>query len=217
MMIVLFISGAVTAQGNKQLGSTKSFLAFHAGPSFPVGDFSKTSLDNPQAGFAKTGYNLNLTYGYQISREIGLAASVFYNNNKLDNGAIVGEIGGVSLDHWQWYGITAGPMFTQKVGDNVDLGVRIMGGVANANSPKVVEEGNGSAVLVKEDWSASGVFQTGLDLRFGLSRNVFIITNVEYLYMKPKFDLVFPDGSPTERSEQKMSVLNLTAGIGIRF
>ncbi|MDP4264112.1 MAG: outer membrane beta-barrel protein [Bacteroidota bacterium] len=214
MIVVLLMSGIVMAQGEKQQRTTKSFLALHAGPSFPVGDFAKTDINNEQAGFAKTGVNVNLTYGYEFLENVGLTASIFYNNNKMDNSAVLDQVGNVALDHWQWYGISVGPMFTQKLAGNMAIDLRVMGGVANANSPKAVVD---NETVVKEDWSPAAVFQGGAGLRIGMGNRMFIMVNLDYLYMKPKFDLVFPDGSPTVRSEQKMSVLNLTAGFGIRF
>jgi len=36
MFIALLMSGAIMAQGSKGKMTTKSFLAFHGGPNFPV-------------------------------------------------------------------------------------------------------------------------------------------------------------------------------------
>lgn len=221
IMIVLLVSGAINAQGSKGKLTNKSFLAFHVGPSFPMGDFGSTNFDNQNAGFAKTGYSLNLTYGYKLVQNFGLTASLFYNNNGPDNAAIEKGVSGSietdvfgKMNHWQWVGLTAGPMITQNLGSNVEMDLRIMGGVADANFPKVFHE---DTIIVNQDWSFAAIFHTGLDLRIGIGNGMFIFTNLDYQYMKPKFNLVFPDESPTIRSEQKMSVLNLTGGLGIRF
>lgn len=233
MIAVLLISGATMAQGSKGK-VTKSFLAFHAGPSFPVGDFGITKLSasngvvaDRDAGFAKTGYNLDLAYGYKVNGNFGFTASAFFNNNKLNNGAIqremekeldvaTGELNGLKLDHWKWYGIAAGPMLSHNITPKVAVDLRVMGGVANANSPKIVFA---DWVTIKEDWSAAPLFLGALDLRFGLSNNMFIFTNVDYLYMKPEFKVETNiDGEiMTETFKQKMSVVNLTGGVGIRF
>ena len=74
MMIVLLVSGAILAQGSAKTTATKSVLAFHAGPSFPVGDFASNDFDNEQAGFAKTGFTIDLNYGYQFHPNAGIAA-----------------------------------------------------------------------------------------------------------------------------------------------
>ena len=236
LLIVLLVSGAIQAQGGKVKTDTRSFLAFHAGPSFPVGDFYSTdiinhgdiTLANREAGFAKVGVNANLTYSYKVLENLGLAASVFYNNNNLNQGAIEREFGlteaglnVLEIDHWKWYGLTVGPMLMHNISPKMTVDLRVMGGIANANSPKIAIQGEEWA---KEDWAVAPVFQGGLDLRFGFGNNMFIFTNVDYLYMKPKFNIESFDINDagelvtvTEPIKQKMSVVNLTGGFGIRF
>jgi hypothetical protein len=238
-MIALLISGMVMAQASKETREMKSFLAFHAGPSFPVGDFKKGVLPTDggffgKGGFAKTGYNLNLNYGYKFGQNFGLAASAFYNNNTVSTKSFVSELNklfnseggqtvdvtGVKLDHWQWYGVTVGPALMQNLASNIDLDLRVMGGIANVNSPKVTFEG---ATVFGEDWSPAAVFQAGANLRFGIGKNAFVFTNVDYTYMKPEFKKEFnlggwvTDDIGIERGKQTMSTINLTGGIGFKF
>lgn len=237
LMTALLISCAILAQGSKEKTSaTKSFLAFHAGPSIPVGDFSKKGLDPDlnfgEGGFAKTGFNLNLNYGYQFIENFGVAASAFYNNNKLDNQAFIdalnainqgegdGDIDftGLKMDHWQWYGLTVGPALMGNLTPKLAGDLRVMAGVANANSPKLTYTG---FTIMDEDWALTPVFEAGANLRIDVGKNMFIYTGVDYLYMKPKFttNVLDPDTDEfyKETSKQKMSVLNITGGLGIRF
>jgi hypothetical protein len=230
LMMAMLFSMAIQAQGSKMKTTAKSFFAFHAGASFPMGDFGKTnltntdnSLSNQDAGFAKTGFNLNLNYGYQARQNIGIAASIFYNNNKLDNASIEkqmqipGEIPitGIKMDHWQWYGLSAGPMFFHNFNPDMAIDFKLLGGVANVNTPKLTYQG---IKLISEDWSIAPLFQTGVDFRIGFSNNMFIYTNVDYLYMKPSFKIETRLGTETikETVKQKMSVINLTGGLGLR-
>jgi len=234
LIMTLSISGAIMAQVGNKTHFTKSFLAFTAGPSFPGGDYGKTNLlnngtnevYNGQAGFAKTGYNLSLNYGYQVGKNYGLAASTFYTNNRLNNAAVVDQLDAilesgadaslVKLDHWQWYGLSVGPMINCEIAKNFAADLRVMGGVANVNSPKVMY---GSVEVVREDWKVAPLIQTGVDLRIGLGNNLFILANADYLYMRPKFTINFnvDDEVWVGTPKQKISVINLTGGIGIRF
>lgn len=59
-----------------------------------------------------------------------------------------GTLSTLKLDHWQWYGISAGPMFTQKIYKDVFFNLRAMGGLANVNTPKISLE---NTLLIKED------------------------------------------------------------------
>jgi opacity protein-like surface antigen len=229
----LLVCGAIQAQGSKEKIGGKSFLALHAGPSFPVGDFSNNSFDVTQGflgsgGFAKTGFNINLNYGYEFVESFGLTASAFYNNNKLDNKAFVDQLNaiyggefdftGVKMDHWSWYGLTVGPALLHNITPNVGVDLRVMGGIANANSPRLKYQG---ATIMDEDWSIAGVFQGGANLRINVGQNMFIYTGVDYQYMKPKFNISYEDPDTgemiTENAKQKISVVNVTGGFGIRF
>ncbi|MBL7745190.1 MAG: outer membrane beta-barrel protein [Chitinophagaceae bacterium] len=222
----LLVCGALQAQGSKEKMNPKSFLAFHAGPSLPMGDFHSKSFDNADAGFAKTGYTLNLSYGYQLMENFGLMASVFYNNNKLNNVAIQeqmeaafdaepGSLNGLKLDHWKWYGLTVGPALMKELAPDLYLDIRVMTGIVNANTPAITFQGQ---KLVSEDWGLGIPLQAGVDLRAGISKKVFVFANIEYLYMKPKFKVEYNiDELVSETIKQKMSVVNLTGGLGIRF
>ncbi|MBL7738821.1 MAG: outer membrane beta-barrel protein [Chitinophagaceae bacterium] len=226
LVTALLVCGALQAQGSKEKMNAKSFLAFHAGPSVPVGDFHSNDFDNADAGFAKAGYNLNLTYGYQFADNFGLMASVLYNNNKLDNATIreemeaefeggPGSLNGLKLDHWKWYGITVGPALMYNFTPNVAADFRIMTGIVNANTPAITFQGE---KLVTEDWSVTMPLQAGVDLRIGIGKNLFVFANVDYLYMKPKFTVDSDiEELVSETIKQKISVVNLTGGLGIRF
>ena len=236
LTMALLVSGVIMAQGDKEEKvAGKSFLAIHAGPSIPVDDFAAKTIGTDgffgSGGFAKTGYTINLRYDYRFSENFGVVASAFYNNNTLNSNAFVEKLNfiyeeagfpvdatGLKLDHWKWYGFTAGPALFYDMSKNLTAGLRIMGGIANANSPKVTYEGY---EIYGEDWSTAFVFQGGMDLRIGVGSNVFVFANAEYTYLKPKFEkeLIDPvtDEQYIESGSQKMTVVNLTAGIGLRF
>ncbi|MBL7745189.1 MAG: outer membrane beta-barrel protein [Chitinophagaceae bacterium] len=228
LAMALLVCGALQAQGSKEKVNPKSFLAFHAGPSIPIGDFYNSDYDNADAGFARIGFNPNLTYGYQFAKNFGLTASIFFNKNKLDNIAIQeameavfevepGSFKGLKLDHWKWYGVTVGPALIYNFTPYVAGDIRIMAGIVNANTPAITFQGE---TLAGEDWSVAMPLQAGADLRIGIgkNKNTFIFVNIDYLYMKPKFNVDSDlDELVSETFKQKISVINLTGGLGIRF
>lgn len=226
LVTMLAISLITIAQQNGKTGEPRSFLVLHAGPSLPVEDFHSSVFTNTDAGFAKTGFNINLSYGYQLAENLGLVANGFYNNNTLDNATIqrqmenemnlnAGELAGLKLDHWKWYGLTIGPAMMHNLNPKLAVDVRVMGGIANANTPRIRFE---NEELVSEDWAVTGVFQAGADTRIVLGNNLFVILNAEYTYMKPKFHVTSNiQETVAELVKQKISVVNVTAGLGIRF
>lgn len=234
--MALLVGSVVLAQGEEKVNlGKKSFLAVHAGPSFPLDEFAAKTLPPDgyfgSGGFAKTGYTLNIRYDYRFSENFGVVGSLFFNQHSIDNGAFVKAINdqyaeagepidatGLQLNHWKWYGITAGPALLFDAGKNMVAGLRIMGGIATANSPKATYEGQ---QVFGEDWSYAGVFQGGADIRIGLGGNIFLFANAEYTYLNPKFEKevidFFTDEMFIETGKQQMSVVNLTAGLGFRF
>jgi hypothetical protein len=233
-MIALWLGTVVMAQKPVVKRAVKHYFALLGGPSFPVGEFAQNSLNTSNimiadrgAGFAKAGVNVNFTYGYHISSPLGITASVFYNNHALNNAAMqrelereldipTGSMTDLKPDHWQWYGIAAGPMFFHQLSPNVTLNLRAMAGIANANSPKFAYQG---VTLFKEDWSVAALFNGGMDFQFKAGNNLYVFTGADYLYMQPKFtvEAYILDQSFKETGKQKMAVINVHAGLGFGF
>ena len=212
----LLITGTVMAQENETPAEKKNSLTFHMGPTFPLGDFLSKKLDNSDAGFAKTGITLDVSYQRLFDDNIGLAANVFYNMNGLDIKKAEEQynLTGLKMDHWQFVGVTVGPSFGFAPSTKTRMDFRVMGGFAKANSPEINFDGT---LMLKEDWSTSAVFQAGTNMRTDVSSKVYFFSGLDYKYLKPTFDVVMGDGSTGDPVKQTMSVLNLTIGLGFKF
>ncbi len=194
------------------------YLAVHLGAGFPVGDFGSNTTSNEEAGFAKTGFNIGVQYGYKLGKNLGLGAGAFYNYFNAAKTVSVPDNGGtitVSLDHWQYFGLTVGPVVTLDLDDKVSLDLRAMAGVASANAPRVKYQGN---ALLKEDWSTTPVMQGGANIRVKTNNSrIYVFANADFTYLEPDFTITSYDDSFTEKIKQRMSVLNLTGGVGFRL
>lgn len=188
------------------------YLSFSAGPAFPVNSFGKHDLNDTQAGFAKTGYNLNLDLMYRINQAVILDATILYARFDLYSSPL-NQIG-LSADHWQYYGLLVGPRYNLPFSNRSLLSIKALLGVTDVNSPAF---SYGNALLVKEAWDAAFAMQFGSDFRYHFGKNLFVIANVDYTYMTPSFELSAVDGSSSAKAEQAISVIDLTAGIGINF
>jgi opacity protein-like surface antigen len=226
--MALLVSGTLLAQESKtKKKESKSFIVLHAGPSFPVGDFSSTNTDNLDAGFAKTGVNINLTYGYEYQKNLGVVASLLYNRNPLNKGGVAykdetsGQQVVLNLDHWQFYGVAAGPMLTFNIGEKVNTDFKVMVGAVNANAPKISYQG---VALTNDAWNVAPVYMAGLSVRINAGKNIFIMAGADYMYLRPtlkyEFSNIIASQIPSNYSDyfkQKMSVVNVTAGVGFKF
>jgi hypothetical protein len=193
-------------------GQKPFYLSFSAGPSFPVSSFGKHDLNDTQAGFAKTGYNLNLDFMYRINQAVILDASILYSRFDVYSSPL--DQMGISADHWQYYGLLIGPRYNLPFSKRSLLSIKALLGVTDVNSPAF---SLGNELVVKESWAAAFAMQFGSDFRYHIGNKLFIIANVDYTYMTPSFELWAADGTSSTKAEQTISVVDLTAGIGINF
>jgi hypothetical protein len=215
LLLLSFLAGGVlTAQENGKPATTKSVLAFHIGLSNPLDDFRSKTFNNTEAGFANPGYTLNLSYSYLFEPNFGFGGELFYNKYKLDEGKIKEVYSDADVDHWQFYGLTAGPVFSFDLSNGISTRLRVLGGAAYCNSPKAFDEGD---LVLNEEWSWSTIVKGGLDFSFETGKQFCIILNADYLYTRPGFDITPIVGEIADRTHQRISALNVTAGIGIRF
>lgn len=202
----------------------KFFLAFTAGPAIPVGAFASKNISSASdAGLANLGYNLNLHAGYQISKNFGVAGGVYYSRFQLDQDAISRYLnssgsGGINAtaDHWQYWGVIAGPMATLPVGNDVFFDFRAMGGYARANMPVIGFQLAGyptSSTQTPEKWSDVFAWQFGTNMRYNFTKNACVFANFDYNHMEPVWKFNF-NGEDT-KVEQKMGAIDLTVGIGL--
>jgi hypothetical protein len=214
-IIICLVSFGWSLQAQEsKTAEKKSFLSLQPGIGFPLGNFTSRDLSNEDAGFAVAGFTIDLAYQYAFSENIGLAVQGFYNRNdvairKLRDLTGLPEL---RLDHWQFLGLVAGPVFCFPISDQVKTDFKVMGGFASANSPDITTNGT---LLVPEDWSGAGVFQTGLALRVDLGNQAFFTGGLDYRYLSPTFKV--DSGILSEETTQKMSILKLGVGIGINF
>jgi hypothetical protein len=218
--IMLLVLPVILHAQEKENESTDKYqyIALHVGAGFPVGDFGSNTLANEEAGFAKTGFNVGVQYVYKLGKNLGVGAGAFYNFFNASKSVSIPNNGGstsVSLDHWQYYGLVIGPTVTVDLDEQVSLDLRAMAGIASANAPRVKLQ---NTALVKEDWSSTSVLQGGANLRVKMNNSrLYIFANMDFTYLYPDFTVTSYDNSFTEKIKQRMSVLNLTGGVGFRL
>lgn len=220
LMLALLVSSAMLAQGSRKSVNRNSFLAFHAGPSFPVGVFSSSYPSNDEAGFAKPGYTIGINYGKQFKSGAGIAATAFYNQYQTKDLVLTFDTGDgtntvtLSMDQWYMYGAAGGPSLEFTPLKNMSTGMHVMVGLAGVRLPAFYYD---DEEFTKADWGPSMVIQAGMDLKMNMGKTTFIFINGEYQYMRPQFSLLNVFSNESEKVYQKISVLHATAGIGFRF
>lgn len=217
-MLLLFPLLGGAQETTEKTPEKYQYIAVHIGAGFPVGDFGSNTTSNEEAGFAKTGVNVGIQYVYKLGKNLGLGAGAFYNFFNASKSVSIPTNGGstsVSLDHWQYYGLVIGPTVTLDLDEQVSLDLRGMAGIAAANAPRVKLQ---NTAMLKEDWSSTSVLQGGANLRVKMNNaRVYIFANMDFTYVYPEFTVTSYDNSYTQKIKQRMSVLNLTGGVGFRL
>ncbi|MFZ1530020.1 MAG: hypothetical protein WAT19_14790 [Ferruginibacter sp.] len=226
----MLIYGMLLAQDNgKATVEKNAFLTLSGGPSFPVGDFGKTGsanaagdLINEGAGFAKTGYNFNLTCGYFFAKNAGVTVGLFYNNYPTKPFTMTipdSEIQSISLDmgKWKYYGISAGPVMSFGLTKKLVSDVKIMAAAVSVKSPKISYSG---IVMAEGSTNWAPAFSGGIDLRYNTGKSWFVYANADYMYLQPKFTYTYTADSElsgTDKVTQKINAVNVNVGIGYSF
>lgn len=211
---------AVTAQGNNtEKIVRKSMLALHLGPSFPTGQFTSHNLPSTGfadlGGFAKTGIQGTMSYSYSFLDYFGLTGDLFYNRHNLDKAAIEEHAGsGFTADHWQSYGILAGPYLSFQPGDKVALDLRLMGGAVHVNSPEIKFVNNH---LLAGDWEWAPIIKGEVDVRVDIGKDVYFLISAGVPYTWSYFTVATEDWSYAEEVKMRLPAINLTGGFGIKF
>lgn len=222
VFIAAFMMGfAVTAQEKKVVNNYKSAFYLNIGPSVSIGDFASNNVGEPNAGYAKTGVNLNLNYDYMFEKYVGISFDGLYGSHKMDPNVVKAYYGtdvpGIDLTHYEYIGLLAGPVFTGTLSPNANVNFKLMGGVARARTPQAIYQGD---VYFKQDWASSFAWRLNSDFRFNISKNTFFMVDFSYTQMRPDFNIIINPNeanSETLLKEMHVNTLNLNAGVGIKF
>lgn len=222
---VLMLQAQDTPAKQPTKKENKMYLALSVGPSFPLGKFgSKSTNPDDGAGFANTGVNVGLQYGYLIGKNFGLAANFGYSQYKLDEGPlnsmmIVDDPSfQLSADHWQYFSFLAGPMATVAVNDKLNFDFRLLGGLAHSNFPVISASTSDMGVRSSENWQSAFAWQLGTNMRYHFTPRTCFFSNLDYMKTKPVTNITITNGgSETSEVEQHIGVMNLTVGVGFAF
>jgi len=225
--LMLLMISATYSQSTSKMKTNKFNIGLSTGFAFPVAFFKSNDYNNFQdPGFAKTGFNINLQGSYLLTKNVGIASKVFFSNFGVDEGAakryLPISVTPSSTDHWQYFGILAGPMGTIELADNFYMDVKGLVGYSRANAPVLkfsLEDISGVTLSTSDKWSDAFAWQLGTDFRYRFANNFNVFTNIDYSYMKPRWNYdITAGGSKTSATiHQRMSVVNANLGVGIEF
>lgn len=117
-LLLLFTAEPALAQDEERRG----FIGLGIGPSAPFGSFADESPTRAGAGRAAPGYTSTLVnLGYRFGERFGVAAAFWYS--EYDMRDLEDD------DWWQVAGLTAGPMYSHRLGAKGALDLKAMAGL----------------------------------------------------------------------------------------
>jgi len=174
-----------------QSSDRKGFIGITIGPSIPIGDFADNSLNNDNAGYAKTGLNINLiNFGYKFGQNFGITGLWFGAAHSVDFSAVDAM--------WSYGGLMGGPMLSFPINEKLIFDLKGMIGFVSAKLD-MYALGETSGIGVGFDFGAS--------FRYNFSEKWCLLINGDYLASTSKFD----------EGDQKISTINLSLGIAFRL
>lgn len=222
LVAALLLCFVVTAQQTRTPKKMTSFFSFDIGPSIPLSDFASTNFpDNDGAGYAITGVNLNVNYDLMFQKNVGVSADLFFGSHKLEYEIIKDytgdDLSNVDISHYEYIGLMVGPVFSGTITPKTSINFKLLGGIGRSRSPGMDYQ---REIVVKEDWASAFSWRINSDIRFLVSKKVFLMVDLSYTQSRPEFKIVIGPNESQPESFQKeihVSTINLNAGVGIKF
>jgi hypothetical protein len=217
----------------KGLSQDKGYIAVTLGPSFPVGNFADTDVDNDAAGLAQGGAIFDVTFTYKLAKKLGVVAILRGQANNVDNAVIENELftqtgrtWTADTEGWTTGALLVGGYASLPISRKIAFEPKAMIGFAGVTSPElnITLDGSGGAGWVKQDSEMAESFSylVGAGFKFDVGRKICLLVNVDYFATKPKFkdiQITSSEGGAPERISftQNMAAINLGFGIGYRL
>ena len=208
-MKTLVLTGLLVCLVSGAAGQPASSLSFRAGISVPILCYGRHDLSkNSFAGFARPGFQLAVGYAYRLGTNFAVATQAFLMQHPTQSRYL--DAG--TRQHYRVMGLLAGPRLMTKDHAASQFDFQFLAGVARAVSPRL--EQNNKVLLNRHgstafSWSASAGF------RHNLSNRSFITLRAEHTQLTPGFDQHSPEEAL--KGQQHIVVMNVDAGIGIKF
>lgn len=240
-LLVLFILVYNTPCFSQTYNERSAVLEIGYGVAVPFGKFESTSVTDSASGYATAGTNLNVMFSYLVGKNFGVAAMISSSANRLNTEGIKnkfetyadkieGNVSDLHYEKWSTIAYMAGGYVTYPL-QKASFNLQLLAGYSRTTYPElnavIYSKLDSNAVEVSQ--YASGVasafcLNAGAGLKYNISDIMCLCVNANFLSTYPEFESVvttstFQSGTPDEyhKVHQRVSLLNVTAGIGFRF
>ena len=207
-LIVVLSVLSTAAQKNDIAEGRRSYLAISAGLAVPIMCYASKDVNNPDAGFAKPGFSIDLGYAYRFNNTVGVTGSVFYMINKAGSGNVKAVS---SPGSFRVLGLMAGPMLTANFSNRWAGDVKFLAGIAKTMTPELQYQ---DETLLNRYSATAFTWGGTAGLRYDLNDHTFLNLQAGHINLKPQFK---KKAGETGKSEQHIVLMNFDAGVGLKF
>jgi hypothetical protein len=209
----------------------KSTISISLGPSFPIGKFALKDMSDEESGLAKIGGFLDLSYGYQLSKYLGITAALKGSVHGIDFSSYavpsgVGASSQTTTTTWKTGAILVGlsQVFPLSEDGKFKFELRELAGIQSTKSPEVNVSinvpGIGNMNSKQESAKATSfAYALGAGFSYSVDRAIGLKLFADYGASNPKFDVSASSGTNTTQQEsaQRINMVNLGVGLTIGF
>lgn len=220
-----------------------ALLEIGYGVAIPFGKFESIDVTDSASGYATSGTNLNVLFTYMVNKKIGISAMISSSVNRLNESGVKSKfniyaknfgaecfISDIQMAKWNTTAYMIGAQYIQPL-QKAAFNVQLLGGYSRSEFPEVnavvYKDTTINAITVDqfaESVASSFCFNIGAGLKYNVSEIMCINVNANYFSSYPKYDDITTESvyAGTKTAEhygyhQRISLLNLTAGLGFRF
>lgn len=181
----------------------KGYVGVSIGPTFPLKYFADNNINNANAGFAKTGLNINAFAIFKILKELGIIALIRVQNNQVDfdalNAQLQTQFSNKGANGWRVDGFMLGVLGSFGSIDLIVFEPKVMIGIMNTSTPSF--KSNSVEYFASSAFSIAEIIGAGI--RFKINDKVFFLINADFLNTKCR--------------SQKISTFNLELGLAFKI
>jgi len=215
-----------------------SHMGLSMGPSFPVGDFSKTG-DYKTNGYAQTGFDLSFDANYIPTWYFGVGGELLFSSNYPNSDTMLYDLlaelydlgvrppqNGVpdfSIENWSYVNIMVGPTLALPAG-KIQFNLKTYLGISIIMAPTqtiAIEYETETIAGYSSPQSVAFCYSIGSDIIYKLSGNYSIKLGAEYFHTKTDYDveIAYDDDRklPVISREVKINSIHTTIGLAYLF
>lgn len=180
-------------------------LSIAAGPSIAMGGFGKSTLDNPDAGIAKTGQYVHVNFEHFFTPSFAASATLFGQRNPLNTGSLEKQYNANfyapplsssinrHFQNWQFnkkswvsYGALAGVanQFPLQKNGRLSFKIKTQAGLVFVNSPQLygecISDTTAASVTLTKGSGKDFAYSFSAGILYRLNKRIHLLLDVQY-------------------------------------